>query len=145
MTQKNGLWNDANVEKLKALWITGKTCSEIANAIPGATRSGVAGKASRLDLPSRAPVYPPKPRKKAFHFGDGVEKPITASKPIEPEPEPLRISAYDITRGQCRWPHNDPSDLSTFYFCGHPAEGRSYCSFHERVARPVAQVAKDAT
>ena len=43
-------WNDEKVNKLKELWGSGKTASQIAEIIGGISRNAVIGKAHRLNL-----------------------------------------------------------------------------------------------
>lgn len=47
-------WTPERVEVLKALWIKGESCAEIAKAIGGVTRNAVIGKAQRLGLGVKA-------------------------------------------------------------------------------------------
>ena len=42
-------WNDEKVNKLKELWGSGKTASQIAEIIGGISRNAVIGKAHRLN------------------------------------------------------------------------------------------------
>ena len=43
-------WNDEKVKKLKELWGSGKTASQIAEILGGLSRNAVIGKAHRLTL-----------------------------------------------------------------------------------------------
>jgi Uncharacterized protein conserved in bacteria len=46
-------WTDEKVEKLKQLWGSGKTASQIAEIIGGISRNAVIGKAHRLSLSAK--------------------------------------------------------------------------------------------
>ena len=46
-------WNDEKVNKLKELWGSGKTASQIAEIIGGISRNAVIGKAHRLNLSAK--------------------------------------------------------------------------------------------
>lgn len=56
-------WNDKNLETLKKMAADGHSGAQIARAIPGATRSGVLGKATRMGikLDGKARISAPKP------------------------------------------------------------------------------------
>jgi GcrA cell cycle regulator len=44
-------WTEDRVAKLRAMWLDGKTSSQIARDLGGVTRSAVIGKAARMGLP----------------------------------------------------------------------------------------------
>ena len=46
-------WDDQKVSKLKELWGSGKTASQIAEIIGGISRNAVIGKAHRLNLSAK--------------------------------------------------------------------------------------------
>ena len=46
-------WTDERVEQLKAMWIEGRSASQIAKALGGVTRNAVIGKVHRLGLSNR--------------------------------------------------------------------------------------------
>ena len=46
-------WNEEKVSKLKELWGSGKTASQIAEIIGGISRNAVIGKAHRLNLSAK--------------------------------------------------------------------------------------------
>jgi hypothetical protein len=61
-----GIWDDETETILRTLWAENLSFSEIAKRIKGATRNSVAGKAYRLKLPPRKPVWPgPRPKSPA--------------------------------------------------------------------------------
>ena len=46
-------WTDEKVAKLKELWGSGKTASQIAEIIGGVTRNAVIGKSHRMNLSAK--------------------------------------------------------------------------------------------
>ncbi len=143
------IWDVAgNVETLKSMWADGATGTEIAMAIPGASRSSVIGKARRLKLQqrqARVAVRRPRPphesaiRKKARHT------PVKREAPPAVEPTGIEVIVDDIpvipllelTEHTCKWPVGDPWDPG-FGFCGAPSmEAKPYCEFHSRRAYPA--------
>lgn len=56
-----GVWTDDLVGKLRALWFTDASCSQIAKFLGhGFTKNAIAGKVRRLDLPMRKHQAPRK-------------------------------------------------------------------------------------
>lgn len=140
--------DDAVVEKLKAMWIEGKSAGEIAACFEGATRNAVIGKVHRLGL-TRSPyavlsslarpssgrvkkpkaVKPPKPPR--------VERPAPAVREIVAAP------VVDISNArpwlartvrECAWLLEDGAAC-----CGETKAGSSYCAGHHSIAyRPTS-------
>lgn len=113
-------WTDERIEKLKALWDSGQSASQIAKELgEGVTRNAVIGKAHRLGLKSR-----PSPVK-----SDKVKAKAPARRATKKDPSKL-ISLLDLTDRMCKWPIGHPGDPD-FHFCGKPAEpGMPYCAAH---------------
>lgn len=74
-------WTDERVEALKAMWVEGKSASQIAKELGGVTRNAVIGKVHRLGLSNRGPN------------GERAEEP--AAPEPEPAPEPAAEPAMN--------------------------------------------------
>ena len=131
-------WTDEKVAKLKELWGSGKTASQIAEIIGGVSRNAVIGKSFRLNLSAKI-----KTRKATSNesFEHSVHVKNTNSKKgrkskfnsliieknFEPE-NPKQLEELD--ESICKWPigHPDEKDSS---FCGRKnVEKFSYCPLH---------------
>lgn len=161
-------WTDERVELLKTLWAEGLSAAQIANKMGGVTRNAVIGKVHRLGLSGRA--APAKPQRgcgstQQRHEEAPVAKPVRQEiKSVIPEPESITALVLDsgdlttvatIKNNMCKWPIGDPA-RDDFHFCGQPAgAGKSYCTYHARMAfqppqrreretprRPAAQIAQ---
>lgn len=159
------LWTEDVIEVLKRLALEGRSASVIALALGAPSRNAVIGKANRIGvrlngdgrasglgwaaagayrLPSAAVPRP----KRAPDEGssaralsrDSREERKAAWAFAEAEVgEMRRVRLKDIRQFACRWPLGDPRS-EDFAYCGlTPAEGRSYCAGHCRIAyRPPA-------
>jgi GcrA cell cycle regulator len=154
------LWTEEAIEVLKRLALEGRSASVIAQALGAASRNAVIGKANRIGvrlngdgrasapgwaaprayrLPSAADPRP----KPASDGGSSARARVRDSREerkaawafAEPEVgEMRRVSLEDIRQFACRWPLGDPKS-GDFAYCGlTPAEGRSYCGGHCRIA-----------
>lgn len=149
-------WTEERIEKLKRLWPTGLSASQIAGEIGGVSRNAVIGKAHRMQLP---------PRKSANRYYDGNGRP-RASKtkgrptrsdgmPLAPKfaeiplpEEPVRpaklFKLVDLEDDQCRFIWGDPRTPDSGYCGCKKAPGSSYCAgHHARVytaPRPLTDV-----
>jgi GcrA cell cycle regulator len=165
------LWTEETIEILKRLALEGRSASLIALTLGAASRNAVIGKASRIGirlngdgrgcarrsapeggayrLPSGAV---PRPKRapgegssaQALSDGFGVER-KAAWAVVEAEVgEMRRVRFEDIRQSECRWPLGDPRN-GDFAYCGlTPAEGRSYCAGHCRMAyRPPSAGARE--
>jgi GcrA cell cycle regulator len=140
-------WNDANIAKLKRLWTAGQSASQIAAAIPYASRSAVLGKVSRLKLAPRrdhnaraatqpverinlgherrprAPQVSPPRKDKPSRIASSIFGNFTHAKPDAapiPDTDPSDgkgITMLELTNRTCRWPKGDPLEPD-FLFCG---------------------------
>ena len=131
-------WTDEKVAKLKELWGSGKTASQIAEIIGGVSRNAVIGKSFRLNLSAKI-----KTRKATSNqnFDKSVEikninskrgrkskfKSLIIEKDFEPE-NPKQLEELD--ENSCKWPVGHP-DEKNFYFCGRSSlKDFSYCKLH---------------
>ena len=114
-------WTEERINRLRQLWNEGKSASQIADILGGATRNAVIGKAHRLGLAKRPspikrdPNKPPKPR----------------VKKVKPAPKPVDgVTILELTEQMCRWPIGHPGD-EDFRFCGaRVMSGFTYCAEH---------------
>ncbi|GHF12921.1 global cell cycle regulator GcrA-like protein [Kordiimonas sediminis] len=113
-------WTDERIEKLKELWDSGLSASQIAKELAeGVTRNAVIGKAHRLGLKSR-----PSPVK------SDKTKPKAAPKKVVKKETSKFVTLLDLTDRMCKWPHGHPGD-DDFHFCGKSSEpGMPYCAAH---------------
>lgn len=149
-------WTDARVERLKELWTSGQSASQIAAELGDVTRNAVIGKVHRLGLASRktvglasikktatSPVLNV-PRQTAFRAPTVVTRGNTAVKleaetvTAEPRAQIVPIFQYvtlmQLQNSSCRWPIGDPMSPD-FRFCGAKTEnGATYCSYHACLA-----------
>ena len=131
-------WSDEKVAKLKELWGSGKTASQIAEIIGGVSRNAVIGKSFRLNLSAKI-----KTRKATSNqnFESTIEnkkigsqrnrknkfKSLIIDKNFEPE-NPKQLEELD--ESVCKWPIGHP-DEKNFYFCGRSSlKDFSYCKLH---------------
>ena len=131
-------WTDEKVAKLKELWGSGKTASQIAEIIGGVTRNAVIGKSHRMNLSAKI-----KTRKATSNqnFENSFEeknikskknrqskfKSLIIEKDFEPE-NPKQLEELD--ESSCKWPIGHPDEKS-FYFCGRSSlKDFSYCKLH---------------
>jgi GcrA cell cycle regulator len=154
------LWDDEkNIEMLKKLWAEGLTASQIANRIPGATRSGICGKAFRLKLPPRtdkarrmdggpatwgkAPTSPrrsPKRREAKVKPRLPTLSPEEMARYIRPASEDIADGGLEERRNdQCCFPVGDPLKPG-FGYCKNDREIGDYCTSHFLRMRPGAVV-----
>ena len=131
-------WTDEKVAKLKELWGSGNTASQIAEIIGGISRNAVIGKAHRLNLSAKIKtrtatsnqnyensleerdIKNKKVRKNKF-------KSLIIEKDFEPE-NPKQLEELD--ENSCKWPIGHPDEKS-FYFCGRSSlKDFSYCKLH---------------
>ena len=137
-------WNEEKVNKLKELWGSGKTASQIAEIIGGISRNAVIGKAHRLNLSAKI-----KTRVSSSNFNSdnkNVRPSITKksrkfrfqSLLLDKNFEPAKnLNLEELTEETCKYMiHEDPKkeghpDLEGSYFCGRKnVEKFSYCPLH---------------
>ncbi len=162
-------WSDDHCAELTRLVASGMVYREIAatlNKTFGAshyTKSAVAGKVQRLDLPrpvrAKRPPYvrkpkiksPPRPRvfREVMRIVSanisGGMRIVRAVETDQPELrcveiEPRHRSLIDLEPGGCRYPYGD----GPFTFCGHPKQdGSSYCTPHFHLCREESRPRTD--
>lgn len=139
-------WTEARIERLKTLWLEGRTAEQIATELQnGISRSAVLGKVHRMRLSEGRPKRPrtskagsgPSSGSTGISLTDaGLERPpdtpatqdLGAPAPARPLRGPDIVS---VRRGQCRWPYDDPGE--TFILCGRPVVRGSYCARHAAI------------
>ena len=137
-------WNEAQVERLIALWGAGLSTAKIAAALgPAFTRNAVVGKLFRLGLRRTdeqrhdAQAQGARQTRAKQRRCEGRE-PGPTMIPAGPLPEtpcavrPRMAPLTSLGGRSCRWPYTtDDGPL----FCGHPAKAESaYCPDHHAVA-----------
>ena len=131
-------WTEEKVNKLKELWGTGKTASQIAEIIGGISRNAVIGKAHRLNLSAKIKTrtatsnqnfessYAEKNTKSKRGRKSRFQS-LIIEKDFEPE-NPKQLEELD--ENSCKWPIGHPNEKS-FYFCGRSSlKDFSYCKLH---------------
>lgn len=142
-------WTEERVTVLKALWLEGWSCSQIARRLGGVTRNAVIGKAHRIglnDVGRAEPTAPgarinARPKPKVRKSTKPVPQDFHKSPKFAPAPPILRVVS---TKGEhlrpfsalgahmCKWPasldiHEETTADSLF--CGAPTgEGEVYCT-----------------
>ena len=131
-------WNPEKITKLKELWGSGKTASQISEIIGGMSRNAVIGKAHRLNLSAKIKTRTTKSNqsydnnldKKNIKTTQGVKsrfKSLIIEKDFEPE-NPKQLE--ELSEESCKWPIGHP-DEKIFYFCGRSSlKDFSYCKLH---------------
>ena len=125
--EKNFVWDEDKLNKLRKLWDDGLPITKIGNEI-GVSRNAIAGKAHRMGLPKRnSPIS---------KSGDPRKNQETINSDNIREQLPLKIMLRDVewSRNRCCWPIGDPK-LPGFSFCGTSIiPGRPYCEEHSNLA-----------
>jgi GcrA cell cycle regulator len=138
-------WDDEKVEILKAMWADGTSTKGIGREL-GCSRNAVAGKITRLELPTperkAAPAKPgPVVKEPPRAPGIRVVRPrvphLVLVAPPAPKPKRRAVTLLKMTDCHCRWPIGDPSQPD-FRFYGAPqaslSTGQPYCPEHHKVA-----------
>lgn len=123
-------WTDEKVERLRVMWLDGKSVSEIAAAL-NISKNAIVGKRRRLELPSRPspirnarprpPKPPPKPR---------PPRPKPVPPPPTQYPPPLMLTGVGGKYGCCQWIIGDAAGADTVY-CAKPSGSKSWCEEHQ--------------
>ena len=131
-------WNDEKVKKLKELWGSGKTASQIAEVLGGLSRNAVIGKAHRLNLSAKIKTRslsgnvnnkdkdfsksPNPKRNKKLKFQS-----LLLDKNFEPS---RNLSLEELTEHTCKYMEGHPDEKDS-KFCGRKTvEKFSYCPLH---------------
>tara|TARA_Y200000002_G_scaffold240376_1_gene198596 strand:- start:59 stop:553 length:495 start_codon:yes stop_codon:yes gene_type:complete len=131
-------WTEEKVAKLKELWGSGKTASQIAEIIGGVSRNAVIGKSHRMNLSAKIKTrkatsnkdFENSNQEKYIKNRGGRKskfKSLIIEKNFEPE-NPKQLEELD--ENSCKWPIGHPDEKS-FYFCGRSSlKDFSYCKLH---------------
>ena len=134
-------WTDEITLRLKALFLTGNSGSETAEALNREfkttfTRNAVIGRAHRLGITgthkvmNREPKAPKPPKDRLVV----VKRNVAPIAPIEPPPVCEPVGFMDLEPHHCRWTMGKgPDGLATFCGARHKL-GSSFCGFHHRIA-----------
>ncbi len=139
------VWDQETTETLRRLAGDGLSSTQIAEQIPGATRSGIigacrrkgislTGQAAKLASAARARSQASRPKPQGFPKSVA---PVVKLPPAPiPEPESLNLTLDEKPSGGCSFPttgHDAPANGHRF--CGAPrAPERPYCAHHHRIA-----------
>ena len=146
------LWTEEAIEILKRLALEGRSASVIALALGAPSRNAVIGKANRIGIrlngDGRAPSPGSAPAHRPSASGEGrsaqaLPRDLRIERQERKAPltfaeaevgDMRRVKPQDLRQFACRWPLGDPRS-GDFAYCGLiPAEGRSYCAGHCRMA-----------
>ena len=128
-------WTPDKIEKLKKLWGSGISASQIATRLEGMSRNAVIGKAHRLNLSAKISRTKKnstnhsvqKNNERIKSFKKTKFKSMIIEKNFEPE-NPKQLE--DLNDHNCKWPIGHPNE-SNFYFCGRTSlKDFSYCKLH---------------
>ena len=130
-------WNDEKVKKLKELWGSGKTASQIAEILGGLSRNAVIGKAHRLNLSAKIKARPYSGNVTSDHKtikNSNVKRSKKykfQSLLLDKNFEPARnLSLEQLTEHTCKYMEGHP-DKKDSSFCGRKTvEKFSYCPLH---------------
>ena len=131
-------WDDQKVSKLKELWGSGKTASQIAEIIGGISRNAVIGKAHRLNLSAK--IKTRSVNIKSNNITKVVNKNSLSRKSkklrfqsllLDKNFEPAKnLNLEELTDDTCKYMDGHPSDHDSS-FCGRKTvEKFSYCPLH---------------
>ena len=131
-------WTDEKIAKLKELWGSGNTASQIAEIIGGISRNAVIGKAHRLNLSAKIKTRAATSNQKYENsleekntqtkkFRRSKFKSLIIDKDFESE-NPKQLE--ELTDNDCKYPIGHPNEKN-FYFCGRTSlKDFSYCKLH---------------
>ena len=130
-------WTEEKITKLKELWGSGKTASQIAEIIGGVSRNAVIGKSHRMNLSARIKTRKATSNQsfenldekntKSKRVRKSKFKSLIIEKDFEPE-NPKQLE--ELTDNDCKYPIGHPNEKG-FYFCGRSSlKDFSYCKLH---------------
>ena len=130
-------WNDEKVARLKELWGSGKTASQIAEILGGISRNAVIGKAHRLNLSAKIKTKSSNIRNSLSK--NAVKNSISKksrkfrfqSLLLDKNFEPAKnLSLEELTDDTCKYMEGHPDEVNSS-FCGRKSvEKFSYCPLH---------------
>ena len=130
-------WTDEKVNKLKELWGTGQTASQIAEIIGGISRNAVIGKAHRLNLSAKIKIRSTVTQNKECYKSNNQEtrkrvgknkfRSLILNKDFEPA---KNLMLEELTENTCKYMEGHPDEKESS-FCGRKnVEKFSYCPLH---------------
>ena len=130
-------WTEEKVQKLKELWGTGKTASQIAEIIGGVSRNAVIGKAHRLNLSAKIKTRPSiSQNSETFKSNNKqIQKRVRRNKfkslLLDKNFEPAKnLKLEELTEHTCKYMEGHPDEKESS-FCGRKnVEKFSYCPLH---------------
>lgn len=136
-------WTADRVDRLKILWLQGKTADQIARDLAnGISRSAVLGKVYRMGLSSgrAVPTVKSDVRPKAAPIRPAALMSASFADPVPP-PQRGITTVLSVRRCECRWPFGEPGS-DAFSLCGRRVARGVYCGPHGQIAyRPVRETA----
>ena len=130
-------WNDEKVARLKELWGSGKTASQIAEILGGISRNAVIGKAHRLNLSAKIKTKSSNIRNNLSK--NAIKNSISKksrkfrfqSLLLDKNFEPAKnLSLEELTDDTCKYMEGHPDEVNSS-FCGRKyVEKFSYCPLH---------------
>jgi len=91
-------WTEERIDRLKKMWASGSTASQIAEELGGVSRNAVIGKAHRLGLESRpSPVKAGEKKKKAPAKPKAAAPKVAAPKKAAPKAAPAPSPKADVS------------------------------------------------
>ena len=128
-------WNEEKVSKLKELWGSGKTASQIAEIIGGISRNAVIGKAHRLNLSAKIKTRSVSTSNKNTITQETNKKISRKSKfkslLLDKNFEPAKnLKLEELTEKTCKYMEGHPDEKNSS-FCGRTTVDKfSYCPLH---------------
>ncbi len=130
-------WTTEKVDKLKELWGSGKTASQIAEIIGGISRNAVIGKAHRLNLSAKIKTKNAKVNDKYKHITSSEKtynikgrrkfKSLLLDRNFEPA---KNLQLEELNDETCKYMEGHPNEKDSS-FCGRKSvEKFSYCPLH---------------
>jgi GcrA cell cycle regulator len=124
-------WSYEEDTTFKAMWLEGKSASQISRVLPGRTRNAVLGRVFRLGLPQRvSPIGAPRHQGAAPKPKVAVVKVAAPVAPDLKDPGPMSppITTMDLRDHHCKWPYDARRG---YHYCGQPAkDDRPFCQYH---------------
>ena len=130
-------WTIEKVDKLKELWGSGKTASQIAEIIGGISRNAVIGKAHRLNLSAKIKTKNAKVNEKSKNITSSEKtynikgrrkfKSLLLDRNFEPA---KNLQLEELNDETCKYMEGHPNEKDSS-FCGRKSvEKFSYCPLH---------------